>query len=112
TFLHFDGRAIRFLGLQKVGVVPDAVFQILPGIERVASRSHAANGEAPMLVGRSDPEVIGKFAIFFLFNDYSLDRASLGADDHVKRRGPAGRESGGDITAAERDRFQEETLPV
>src|SRR5208337_1848674 len=60
TFLHFECRTIRFLGFQKVGVVPDAVFQVLPGIERVTSRSHAVDGEASLLIGRSDREAVGE----------------------------------------------------
>jgi hypothetical protein len=32
TFFYFHWRAIRFLGLQKVGVAIDALSQILPGI--------------------------------------------------------------------------------
>ena len=32
AFLHFERRAIGFLRLQKIGVAPDAVFQILPCI--------------------------------------------------------------------------------
>src|ERR1039458_453316 len=97
TFLHFQRRAICFLGFQKVGVAPDAVFHVLPGIEPVAARSQAANREASVLVGRSGHEAIGKLAILFLrhgdhrgvgdrmisvhilflFHDHSFDRASL-----------------------------------
>src|ERR1039458_1249382 len=66
TFLHFQRRAIRFLGFQEVGVAPDAFFHVLPGIESVAARSQADNREASMLVGRSGHEAIGKLAILFL----------------------------------------------
>src|ERR1700730_80764 len=70
TFLHLHRRTICFLGLQKVGVDPDWLVQILPGIERVAARSQAANRKASMLGGRSDPEAIGKLAVFFLGHGY------------------------------------------
>src|SRR5208282_6744562 len=65
---HFYRRAICFLGLQKVGVAPDSVFQVLPGIKRVAAGSHAANDKASMLIGRSISEAIGKPAEFLLRN--------------------------------------------
>src|ERR1039458_5150258 len=73
TFLHFHCHTIRFLGLQKVGVAVDAAFQILPGIERVAARWQAANRKASMLIGRSDPEAMGKLAVFFFWHGHHRD---------------------------------------
>ena len=43
TLLHFHRRAIRFLRLQEVGVAPDAIFHILPGIIAVQIRGLTAD---------------------------------------------------------------------
>src|SRR5260370_19587457 len=67
TFLHLHRRTICFLGLQKVGVDPDWLAQILPGIERVSPRSHAAHRKASMLGRRYGPETVGERSVFFLW---------------------------------------------
>src|SRR5271157_2517937 len=70
TLFHFYRCAACFLGFQKVSIAPRVIFQILPGIERVAPRSQTANGKATTLIGGSDAEAIGKLAVFFLGNGY------------------------------------------
>src|SRR5580658_3430181 len=132
AFLYSHRRTVRFLGLQKVGVAPDSVLEVLPGRQRVAAGRHAANDKAAMLIGGSISEAIRKLAefllrncyhrgigyrilvihIFFLFNDHPLDRASTGAYQKLKRGRSACRESGCDVSSAQRHRFKEEALAV
>src|ERR1700676_764149 len=70
TFLYFQRRTICFLRLQKIGVAVDAIFQILPGIYRVAARRQATHRKVSVLIRRFDPEAIGKLAIFLLRHGY------------------------------------------
>src|ERR1017187_6412544 len=73
TLLHFNRSPLAFLRLQELGVAPDAIFHILPGIECVTARSQAPNHIASMLIGRSGRDAIGKLAVFFFGHGHHRD---------------------------------------